>query len=74
MPVMTVQLPETDVTVENSDQAKAIASDALEAQGYDAEITSVSRQLTVWVIDAETADGELLVYLDPETQRTSIID
>lgn len=74
MPVMTVQLPETDVTVENSDQAKTIASEALKEQGYDAEITSVSRQLTVWVLDAETEDGTLLVYLDPETQRTSIID
>lgn len=74
MPVMTVQLPETDVTVENSEQAKAIANEALEEQGYDAEITSVSRQLTVWVLDAETEDGTLLVYLDPETQRTSIID
>ncbi|WP_336326075.1 universal stress protein [Halovenus sp. HT40] len=74
MPVMTVQLPETDVTVENSEQAKTIASEALEEQGYDAEITSVSRQLTVWVLDAETEDGTLLVYLDPETQRTSIID
>lgn len=74
MPVMTVQLPETDVTVEDSDQAEAIAADALADAGYDAEITSVTRQLTVWVVGAETDDGELLVYLDPETQRTSIID
>lgn len=74
MPVMTVQLPETDVTVEDSEQAKAIANEALADEGYDADITSVSRQLTVWVMDAETDDDELLVYLDPETQRTSIID
>jgi nucleotide-binding universal stress UspA family protein len=74
MPVMTVRLPETDVTVEDSEQAEAIASDALADAGYNAEIASVSRQLTVWVIEAETGDGELLIYLDPETQRTSIID
>ncbi|MFT4947832.1 MAG: hypothetical protein ACI8TL_002081, partial [Natronomonas sp.] len=74
MPVMTVRLPETDVTVEDSEQAEAIASDALADAGYNAEIASVIRQLTVWVIEAETGDGELLIYLDPETQRTSIID
>jgi nucleotide-binding universal stress UspA family protein len=74
MPVMTVRLPETDVTVEDSEQARSIAGDALAEAGYDAEITAVSRQLTVWVVEAESDDGELLVYLDPETQRTSIID
>jgi nucleotide-binding universal stress UspA family protein len=74
MPVMTVQLPETDVTVEDSERAKTIASDALSEAGYDAEVTSVTRQLTVWVIGAESGDGELLIYLDPETQRTSIIE
>lgn len=74
MPVMTIQLPETDVTVEDSGQAESIASEALSDAGYDAEITSVSRQLTVWVITAEGDGCELLVYLDPETQRTSIIE
>jgi nucleotide-binding universal stress UspA family protein len=74
MPVMTVKLPETDVTVEESEQAHALAEQAVANAGYDAEITSVTRQLTVWVIRAETDDGELLVYLDPKTQRTSIID
>jgi nucleotide-binding universal stress UspA family protein len=74
MPVMTVQLPETDVTVDDNEQATAIASEALSEAGYDAEITSVTRQLTVWVIGAESESGELLIYLDPETQRTSIIE
>jgi nucleotide-binding universal stress UspA family protein len=73
-PVLTVRLPETDVTVENSEQARALAADALADAGYDATITEVQRQLTVWVIQADAADDHLLVYLDPETQRTSVID
>jgi nucleotide-binding universal stress UspA family protein len=73
MPVMTVKLPETDVTVEDSEQAHSLAEKALADAGHDAEISSVTRQLTVWVIRADTDDGELLVYLDPKTQRTSII-
>ncbi|WP_436901521.1 universal stress protein [Halovenus halobia] len=72
-PVLTVRLPETDVTVEDSDQARALAADALADAGYDATITEVQRQLTVWVVQAEADDEHLLVYLDPETQRTSII-
>lgn len=72
-PVLTVQLPETDVTVEDKSQAADIASEALDSAGYDATVTDVERQLNVWVIEAETDDGSLLVYLDPQTQRTSII-
>lgn len=74
MPVMTVRLPETDVTVEDSGEAESLAREALDDAGYDAEITDVTRQLTVWVIRAESEDEQLLVYLDPETQRTSIIE
>lgn len=74
VPVMTVRLPETDETVQDSDHAGTIAAEALEDAGYDAVITDVEKQLTVWVISAETDTGELLIYLDPETQRTSIIE
>lgn len=73
-PVLTVQLPETDITVEETDQARTIAAEALENKGYDAEIQDVERQLNVWVIEAESDDGSLLVYLDPTTQRTSTIE
>jgi len=73
-PVLTVQLPETDVTVETEQQARELASEALEEDGYDAELTNAERQLNVWVVDAETDDRTLLVYLDPQTRRTSIIE
>ncbi|MEF8821083.1 MAG: universal stress protein [Halovenus sp.] len=73
-PVLTVQLPETDVTVETEQQARELASEALEEDGYDAEVTNAERQLNVWVVDAETDDRTLLVYLDPQTRRTSIIE
>jgi nucleotide-binding universal stress UspA family protein len=72
-PVLTVRLPETNVTVKDGDQARALVDDALGDAGYDATITDIQRQLTVWVIQADAGDEELLVYLDPETQRTSII-
>jgi nucleotide-binding universal stress UspA family protein len=72
-PVMTVRLPETDVTVEDGDEAMAIAREALAEAGIDATATEVERQVSVWVVDAESADETYLVYVDPVTQRTSII-
>jgi nucleotide-binding universal stress UspA family protein len=72
-PVMTVRLPETDVTVDDADHAAELSERALADAGYTAEVTGTERQLSVWVVDAE-ADGEsLTVYLDPVTQRTSIV-
>ena len=73
-PVLTVQLPETDVTVDDPRNAEELAAEALERQGYDATDLDAERQLNVWVVEAETDDGSMLVYLDPKTQRTSIID
>lgn len=74
-PVMTVRLPDTDVTVENEAQARELVEDALAGTGYDATIESVSRQLSVWVAEADGGDedGRIVVYLDPETQRTSVL-
>ena len=72
-PVMTVRLPETDVTVENADHATDLVEQALADAGYDASVTGADRQLSVWVVEAETDDGTLTVYLDPVTQRTSIV-
>lgn len=72
-PVMTVRLPETDVTVSDADHAADIADAALDDAGYTAKITGTERQLSVWVVDAETDDESLTVYLDPVTQRTSIV-
>ncbi|WP_227134465.1 universal stress protein [Halorubellus salinus] len=72
-PVMTVRLPETDVTVEDDEAAMDIARDALADAGIDATVTEVERQVSVWVVDAESNDESYLVYVDPVTQRTSII-
>ena len=72
-PVMTVRLPETDVTVETADHATDLAQQALADAGYTAEITETERQLSVWVVDAESGGDSLTVYLDPVTQRTSIV-
>lgn len=72
-PVLTVKLPETDVTVEDKTQAERIVRETLDKAGYDAEITAVERQLNVWVVEAEGSEGTLIVYLDPRTRRTSVI-
>jgi len=72
-PVMTVRLPETDVTVDDEDEARDIARDALEADGIDASLSDVERQVSVWVVEAEGDDESYLVYVDPVTRRTSII-
>jgi len=72
-PVMTVSLPETDVTVEDEQQAREQIERALAEEGYDAEVDSVGRQLSVWVGEAESDQGGIIVYLDPKTQRTSVL-
>lgn len=73
-PVMTVRLPETDVTVDDADRATELAQDAIDEAGYDGTVTGVERQVSVWVADAETDDRALVVYVDPSTQRTSVVD
>ncbi len=72
-PVMTVRLSETDVTVGEAEQARDLIAAALAERDLDAEIEGVTRQQQVWVGEA-VADGEsIVVYLDPVTQRTSVI-
>lgn len=73
VPVLTVQLPETDVTVDDPGDAAEIAASALEAEGYDAEVAGVERQQNVWVAHAEGDGDQLVVYVDPQTQRTSVV-
>lgn len=72
-PVLTVRLPETDVTVDDVGTARERIDDALDEEGYDATITDVERQLKVWVGEASASDGPVVVYLDPVTQRTSVL-
>ncbi|SFR87336.1 Nucleotide-binding universal stress protein, UspA family [Halomicrobium zhouii] len=73
-PVMTVRLGETDVTVDSKEEARELAAAALERDGLDATVTGVERQVSVWVVDAESDDSSSVVYVDPVTQRTSVID
>lgn len=75
-PVMTVRLPETDVTVDDAEDATTLAAEALTAAGHDATVTGARRQVSVWVVDAERegdVDDSLVVYVDPVTQRTSVV-
>ncbi|WP_136715445.1 universal stress protein [Halorientalis salina] len=73
-PVMTVRLPESDVTVEDDDHARELVESAIEDAGYDATITGVDHQVSVWVVEADYEDGSLIAYLDPVTQRTSVVE
>lgn len=73
-PVLTIGLPDTDVTVETETQATEIAQDALDDRGIDATVTSADRQRNVWVVEADGTERSLLVYVDPVTQRASVID
>lgn len=72
-PVLTIRLPETDVTVEDADHARTLIDEAIDAEGYDVSNIDVERQLSVWVGHADAAEGKLIVYLDPTTQRTSVL-
>ena len=72
-PVMTVRLPDTEVTVERPEEASDIARDALSDEGVDVTVTSTDRQVNVWVVEAEGDGASFLVYVDPVTQRASVI-
>lgn len=71
-PVLTVRLPETDVTVEDADHARELVEAALERQDKDVEVTGIERQRNVWVADVSDESGRV-AYLDPVTQRTSVV-
>lgn len=73
-PVMTVRLPSTDETVEDDGHARELAQQALDETGYDGTIADVDHQETVWVVEADTPDGAVVVYLDPVTQLTSVTE
>lgn len=73
-PVLTVSLPETDVTVEDTSHARSLVEDALADAGHDVDSLDVERQLSVWVGRGDTAEGSVVVYLDPTTQRTSVLE
>ncbi|SDJ34210.1 Nucleotide-binding universal stress protein, UspA family [Halovenus aranensis] len=72
-PVLSVRLPDTDVTVEDEGHARRLVEEALDDEGYDAADIDIERQLSVWVAHADTDSGEAVVYLDPTTQRTSVL-
>lgn len=61
------------MTVDSPEHATDLTRQALADAGYDAESTEAERQLSVWVIDAAANEESLTVYLDPVTQRTSIV-
>ncbi len=73
-PVLTVRLPETGETVADDEEAAAIVSERLEADGYGTvDVEGTSRHRNVWVVDV-TADGSpYTVYVDPVTRRTSAV-
>jgi nucleotide-binding universal stress UspA family protein len=72
-PVMTVRLPGSDETVDGEEHAQELAEAAIADEGHDAAITGVDRQVSVWVVEAESDTESLVVYVDPVTQRTSVV-
>lgn len=72
-PVMTVQLPETDVTIEDEEEARVRARSALEDEGIEASVTGADRQVSVWVVEADGENSSYVVYVDPVTRRASVI-
>ncbi len=73
-PVMTVRLPNTDVTVDNTEHAEDLLSRALGTADAEAELTAVERQNNVWVGTGERDGHEYIVYLDPVTQRATVLE
>lgn len=73
-PVTTIRLPETDVTVEDEAHATEVAQRAIEEEGYDAEVTAAEDRDGLWVVEAKTQGGRLVVYIDAVTQRTRVLE
>lgn len=73
-PVMTVRLPSTDVTVENADHAEDLLARALASADEEANLTAVERQNNVWVGTGERDGHDYILYLDPVTQRTTVLE
>lgn len=73
-PVMTIRLPDTDVTVDSENHAEELAVTTLEADGYAPTVTGVRRQQRVWVVEVDAEGESLVVYIDPVTQRTSVVE
>lgn len=73
-PVMTVRLPETDVTVDETDHARRLVSEALDTVDSNASVSTIERQLQVWVAEAASDEHQYVVYLDPVTQRTTVLE
>ncbi len=72
-PVMTVRLPNTDVTIDNTDHAEDLLTRALSSVDADASLTAVERQNNVWVGIGDSNGQEYIIYLDPVTQRTTVL-
>lgn len=75
VPVLSLRLGETDVTVESKDEAVALAREAVADAGHpDADVDSdPERQVSVWVATASDGAQEFTVYVDPVTRRTELI-
>lgn len=72
-PVMTVRLPDTEITVEDADHASEIARSAIADEGVDDSGITTDRQANVWVAEAHGDRRSYVVYIDPVTQRASVI-
>lgn len=73
-PVLTVRLPESDVTVTDESQAREIVADRLVEDGYEVDEIAVERQVNVWVAEVDADETTLVVYLDPVSRRTSTVE
>jgi nucleotide-binding universal stress UspA family protein len=73
-PVMTIRLPESAETVQTEAVAREVADAAIARQGYEATVTSAAEDGGMWIVEAETAGGELVVYVDAVTRRTMVLE
>ena len=71
---MTIRLPASDRTVTDEDEATSIAETALDSAGFgDVDVAGASQQRSVWVVEARADGNSFVVYVDPVTQRTSVV-
>lgn len=75
VPVLSMRLGESDVTVESAAEAVCLAREALAHAGHpDADVDAdPERQVSVWVATASDEGSDFTVYVDPVTQRTDVI-
>lgn len=63
------------MTVDNADDATAVAEDALAEAGYEtATVTEVHQETSTWIVEAEADGTRLNVHVDADSEECEVAE